>query len=139
MTRSLRNTLLALATVAGFCVGLSAGGDLFAGDEEDLKAEKARIAKEALEKAVAKGKELWDSKELGKKSCSSCHENPDKPQLDMTTREWSYPAYSRRKRAVVTLHQKIQEMIRYQARGKPLPDDSADLGALAAYVTSLKN
>ena len=60
------------------------------------------------------------------------------PQLDMTTRVWSYPAYSRRKRRVVTLQQKINEMIKYQTRGKPLDGDSGELADLAAYVVSLK-
>lgn len=109
-------------------------------DTEELEAEKARVAKEALDKAIARGKELWsDKSQLGvKKTCTQCHDNPDKPFLDLATRDWSYPAYSRRKRAVVTLQQKINEMLKYQARGKVLDADSTDLAALAAYCMSLK-
>jgi cytochrome c len=95
-------------------------------------------AKAAMDKALARGKELWNDKTLFKKSCSSCHDNPDKPQLSMETRVYSYPAYSRRKKGIVTMHQKIQEMIEYSAVGKPLDDKGTDIAALEAYVRSLK-
>ena len=126
--------------VIGGIVALAGGSSLLAqSDEEELLAERARIAKEALVKAVARGKELWSSKEFkNKKTCASCHEDPDKPKLDMVTRKWSYPAYSRRQRRVVTLQQKLNEMIKFQARGKPLEADSTDLAALGAYIKSLK-
>ena len=107
---------------------------LLAQDVEDEEAELKRIAAEELEKAVAKGKELWKSKQFGKKSCTECHDNPDKPKLEMGTREFAYPAYSRRAKTVVTLQQKINEMIKFQCRGKVLEADSTDLAALAAYV-----
>jgi cytochrome c len=130
----------AAAAVAG--VALSGSAALFAADDEDDDeadtAEMRKVADEALAKAVAKGKELWSSKDLFKKSCASCHENPDKPKLNLATREWSYPAYSRRKRGVVTLQQKIQEMIQFNSRGQPFDDKGADVAALAAYTMSLK-
>lgn len=107
-------------------------------DEEELTAERIQIAKEALEASVARGKELWVSPDLGKKTCASCHEDPEKPDLNMATREWSYPAYSRRKRKVVTLQQKINEMLKFQSRGKEFDLESEDAAALAAYVMSLR-
>ena len=101
-------------------------------------AEKARVAAEGLEKAVEQGKELFNSKKLGRKSCASCHEDPDKPNVSLTARSWSYPAYSRRARGVVTLSQKINEMIKFQARGpKDVALDDERIIALAAYVESL--
>jgi cytochrome c len=128
---------LVLTTLA-FAQGASL---LFAQDDEaELEAERARVAKEALDKAVARGAELWkDKKLLGlRKSCASCHEDPEKPQLNMMTREFQYPAYSRRKRKVVTLQQKLNEMLKYQSKGKELAADSADLGALGAYLNSIR-
>ena len=104
--------------------------------EEDPAA-LAKIAKEELTKAIARGKELWESKELGRKTCKQCHEDPDKPEDDLRQRKAVYPAYSRRARRVVTLQQKINEMIKYKARGKELDAAGADVAAIAAYVHSL--
>lgn len=139
-------TRTAWALVAGAAVIAAAGtAAVLAGDDEDegeddaaAQAAAKKVADEALVKAVARGKELWSDKSLGKKTCASCHDAADKPQLNLATREWSFPAYSRRKRAVVTLHQKLQEMIQYQCRGTPLDDKGADIAALAAYTMSLK-
>lgn len=131
-------------TAASAVVGAALFGSaaLFADDDDDDDeaddAAARKVAQEALDKAVARGKEIWNSKDLFKKSCASCHENPDKPKLNLTTREWSYPAYSRRKRGVVTLQQKIQEMIQFNSRGQPMDDKGADIAALAAYSMSLK-
>ena len=105
--------------------------------QEDPEAA-AKIAKEEMDKALARGKELWASKELGRKTCQQCHEDADKPEDDLTERKWAYPAFSRRARRVVTLQQKINEMIKYKARGKELDAAGADIAALAAYVESLR-
>ena len=104
-------------------------------DSEEAK----RVAKEELAKAVARGKELFESRSLGRKSCKDCHEDPDKPQDNLAEIAWSYPAYSRRARRVVTLQQKINEMIKYKARGKELDPAGGDIADLAAYVTSLRS
>ncbi|MCE9636251.1 MAG: hypothetical protein K8T90_11165 [Planctomycetes bacterium] len=139
-------TRTAWALVAGSVV-LSALGTaaVLAGDddddgEEDAAAQAAakKVATDALVKAVARGKEIWNDKTNVKKTCATCHEAADKPQLNLATRDWSYPAYSRRKRAVVTLQQKLQEMIQFQCRGTVLDDKGPDIAALAAYVASLK-
>lgn len=123
--------------VIALVIGLGLGAGAFTLNAQDDEAEKKRVAAEALAKTVAKGKELWSSK-LGRKSCASCHEDPDKPNLNLGEIEWGYPAYSRRARGVVTLSQKINEMIRYQARGpKDLALDDERIIALAAYVESL--
>lgn len=137
MRNSFRNWVIAGAAavaVTGF-----AGACLYAGeDDEDDAAEVKKVAHEALEKSVARGKELFRSKDLGKKSCAECHENPDKPQFNLTTRQFSYPAYSVKKRSVVSLGQKINEMLSGKARGSEMTLGSADLVALEAYVMSLK-
>jgi cytochrome c len=104
----------------------------------DADAEAAKVAQEELEKAIARGKELFEGRTLGRKSCQECHEDPDKPEDDLSETEWSYPSYSRRARRVVTLQQKINEMIKFKARGKELDANGADIAAIAAYVTSLR-
>ena len=123
--------------VIALVVGLGLGAGAVTLNAQDDEAEKKRIAAEELAKVVAKGKELWNSK-LGRKSCASCHEDPDKPNLNLADTEWGYPAYSRRARGVVTLSQKVNEMIQFQARGpKDVALDDERIIALAAYVESL--
>ena len=140
--RSSRWTL-ALVVVAALFAAVGSTRLLADDDDDDaggdLAAERERVAKEALDKAVARGKEIWDDKGAlsAKKSCAQCHDNPDKPKDDLRTRVVAYPAYSRRARAVVTLDQKINEMIETQSKGKKLAADSTDLAALAAYVMSI--
>lgn len=144
--RSSRWTLalvaLSLFATLGLMTALN-GGRLLADDDDDaggdLAAERERVAKEALDKAVARGKEIWNDKAqvAGKKACAQCHDDPDKPKDDLSARVVAYPAYSRRKRAVVTLSQKINEMIETQSKGKRLDGDSTDLAALGAYVMSI--
>lgn len=128
--------------VGALAVGVAfAGTALQAGEDEDDDDDSAatqKIAKEALDKSVARGKELWTSKSLGKKTCAECHENPEKPLLNLTTRQFAYPAYSAKKKSVVTMGQKINEMLTGRSRGKEMDLTSADLIALEAYVVSLK-
>ena len=129
--------VVALAAAATAFVGAS----LYAADEDDQEDDAAankKVALEALEKSVSRGKELFKSKDLGKKTCSECHENPDKPQFNLVTRPFAYPAYSIKKRSVVSLGQKINEMLTAKSRGKEMALGSADLVALEAYVMSLK-
>jgi cytochrome c len=132
-------TLVFSAVVALTAVGVRQM-DAQAQSVEELEAERAKVAKEALAKAVKRGKELWTDKKLlgAKKSCMSCHEDADKPKDNLAKIDWSYPAYSRRLKGVVTLSRKINEMIKYRSRGKELALDSDDLAALAAYLMSIK-
>ena len=124
--------VLGLALAAG-------GGSLSAQDDEDEDAaEQAKLAKVALEKAVVRGNELFRSKELGKKTCASCHENPDKANLDLKTRSFSYPAWSNKKKAIVTLQQKINEMCTGKSGGQALDPNGTDIAAIEAYIVSLK-
>ena len=141
MRNSFKNwvVLAAAAAATAFVgAGLYAGEDDKDDKDEDDAAAVKKIAQEALDKSVTRGKELFHSKTLGKKSCSECHENPDKPQFNLVTRQFGYPAYSVKKRSVVSLGQKINEMLSAKSRGKEMELGSADLVALEAYVTSLK-
>lgn len=140
---------LCAAVGTSLCVAVGTAPTLEAQEKDDeeeaedaeVAAERKRVADEALAKAVAKGKELWldaGKEKRFKKSCASCHDNPDKPQLNLATRSFAYPAYSRRRRAVVTMHQKIQEMVQHNSKGAPLDDKGPDVAALEAYVMSLR-
>src|SRR5262245_21163513 len=139
MRNSLRNSLIVAAVAVATTF---VGSGLYAADEddEDDAAAVKKVAQDAFDKSVARCKELFRSKDLvsAKKSCAECHENPDKPQLNLLTRQFGYPAYSVKKRSVVSLGQKINEMLSGKARGSEMTLGSADLVALEAYVMSLK-
>jgi cytochrome c len=128
--------------IAGLTAGLTmfttaclqAGDD----DEDSGGADDKKVADEALTKAIAKGSELFHSKDLGKKSCASCHENPDKPNINLATRPFAYPAYSKRAKAVVTMPQKINEMMKFSAKGKEFDHAGTDIAAIEAYIVSLR-
>ena len=121
---------LPLAAAGAVLVALLAcNRDASGGDPEDEAAAR-KTAEEAMTKAVAHGKDLFHSTTLGKKSCATCHENEEKPGLNFATREFQYPAYSRKKKVVVTMTQKVNDMIVSNARGTALDGDSTDLAAL---------
>lgn len=132
------------AAVAVLAAGIAGSASLRADDDDEdgldpaRKAELEKIAHAAYEKAVARGKEIWNDAANVKKSCSKCHDDPAKPDLNLATREYSYPAYSRRKRAIVTLDQKIQEMVTDKSRGQRFDEKSGDIAAVQAYIASLR-
>ena len=133
----------AIAAGAALLVVAAAGtASLLAGDddEEDVgpSPEQKKAAQDALDKAVARGKEIWSSTDRFKKPCSKCHDAPDKPLLNLATREFTYPAWSKRKKGIVTMQQKLQEMIQFSSRGAVLDDKGTEIADLNAYVMSLK-
>ena len=125
----------AVAAVAA--VFVFAGGALLAAEDDDA-AEDAKVAHDALVKAIGRGKDLFHSKDLGRKTCASCHENAEKPNLNLVTRPFVYPKYSTKARTVVSMGQKINEMITAKTGGKALDLAGADIAAIEAYVVSLK-
>ena len=129
----------AVAVVAAF-VAFFAGAALYADDDDDGDdAEAKKLEAEALTKAVARGNELFRSKTGLKKTCASCHENPEKPQFNLATRAYSYPRYSRKAKSVVSLGMKINEMFTNKSgAAKELDLKGADIVAIEAYVMSLK-
>lgn len=136
MRRSFRTLAIAgivCAAACGAAVTVGAHGE----EEDDAAALKAK-AKEALDKSIARGKALFNSKDLGKKTCASCHEDPDKPQFNLATRPYTVPLFSTKANDVVTMGQKINEMLTGKSKGKEMPLGSADLVALEAYVLSLR-
>ncbi len=138
--------LFAAGAFAAFAVGSIASPPAALAEDEEEEEEDAaaaaatkKRADDAMVKAIARGKDIWNNKDgTMKKSCASCHEDANKPNLDLKTRVYSYPAYHKRKKAIVTMHQKLQDMIVQQCRGPALDDKGADIGALEAYVASLR-
>lgn len=138
MRRRWTLAILATALVCAAGVPLLVPGASADDDAAAQAAAAAKVAKDALTKAVERGNVLFHGKELCRKSCASCHEDPDKRGDDLREVKWSYPAYSRRKNGVVTLQQMINEMLKYRAKGAPLDADSTDLAAIAAYLESIR-
>jgi cytochrome c len=140
--RKICRTLGMLAVAAAVAVFASSALRAAPEDDDGDAAEAATVAKDALDKAVAKGDELFHSKAIGAKSCASCHENPDKPNLDLKARPFGfglgYPSFSKRSKVVVTMQQKINEMVKFNSKGKELDHTGTDIAAIEAYVTSLK-
>ncbi len=142
--RKVCRTRLVVAGFVGLAVVVAglAGPRLFAGDDDEDGADKAeaqKIAKEALDKSVARGNELFHGKDGVKKTCAKCHEDADKPELSLATRAFSYPSYSRKKKAVVSLTQKINEMLTTKSGGaKEMDLSGPDIVAIEAYIASLK-
>lgn len=94
-------------------------------------------ADKALREAVKKGSTLWKkSWRPGAKGCFACHtRGPNK----MTARRAnSYPKYDKALGKVVSVQQKINNMIKTKSGGKTLALDSDDMNALLAYVKTLK-
>ena len=71
-------------------------------------------------------------------ACAECHENPDKPQFNLATRPYTVPLFSTKKNDVVTMGQKINEMLTGKSKGKELELGSTDIVALEAYILSLR-
>jgi len=133
--------VLAVVGVAALAAFVVAGTTLQAGGDDDAAddAAAAKVAKDALDKAVEQGNKLFHSKELGKKSCASCHENPEKPNLALKSRPFSYPAYSKKKKSIVSMSQKINEMVTARSgAAKEMDLAGADIVAIEAYIASLK-
>jgi cytochrome c len=119
--------------VAALLVGTSAGRAV--GDED---AEKAAAA---LKKAVEEGSRLFRDAALGSsgRACAACHEDPEKPKLALASRAGGYPKWDRREDAVITLGQKIRQMIEKNLKGTPPELGSVALVSLEAYIASLVN
>lgn len=94
-------------------------------------------AKGELESAVERGEELWkQSWTTGAKSCKACHSRG--AQKMTADRLNAYPRYDKRLKKVATGQEKLNHMIKTNARGKPLPLGHDDLTALEAYIKTLK-
>lgn len=94
---------------------------------------------EALKKAVETGQTLFHSAEFGTngRACAKCHENPRKPDMNLKKRVGDYPKWDRREGKVITLGQKINQMLQKMVKGQAEPLGSEKLVAVEAYLMSL--
>lgn len=120
----------------GSAVLLAFGAGWFApvrGEEEGDAAAKA------LKESIARGKAYFRDPALGtnEKFCAECHENPDKPRLNLADRVNDYPKWDRREGSVITLGQKIDQMIDRMLKGEKKELGSPMLVDLEAYLMSI--
>ena len=129
MTRE-RIGLLACAALA-----LAVGVGAVSGQAEDSK----KVAADALAKAIETGKKLFADKSIGTsgKSCTKCHEDPKRPKLSLAARANTYPKYDRREKKVITLGQKVNQMVVRMLKGKAEDLGSERLVAIEAYLMSI--
>jgi cytochrome c len=107
-----------------------------------VRAQSARVkeAADALAKAIALGKATFADEAFGTngKSCRTCHEDPEKPNLNLASRIGDFPKWDRREKKVVTIGQKMNQMIEMNLKGKPEGLGSEKLVALEAYLMSIR-
>ena len=97
----------------------------------------AADAKGELKKAVERGAVLYKKRwAAGSKTCVACHA-AGRNKLH-AKRANEYPKYDKALRKVVTLQQKLNQMIVSKSKGKALTLGSVDLNALEAYIKTLK-
>lgn len=120
--RTLPLLVATLALVAGLCWATT-------GADAD--------ARSALAEAVKRGGELYKKPwKAGAKTCAACHTRG--PNKMTAKRAQAYPKYDKVLKKVVTLQQKLNQMIESKSKGKALELGSDDLNALEAYLKSLK-
>jgi mono/diheme cytochrome c family protein len=128
-------TRIIAVSIAAVAACLLAGllTDPVAGDENEAK------AAEALKAAVAEGNRLFRDPTLGTsgKSCAICHEDPERPKLALAARAGGYPKWDRRADAVITLGQKIRQMIETNLKGTSPALGTASLVAIEAFLMSI--
>lgn len=134
MNRNLALALLPLALGAGGAIALALGGD-------ELSPEEQKAARAAEEKALELGKKVFTDPSLGtaERSCSTCHDNPQKPQLSLKGVAAQFPRWDRDAGKVITLQQKFVQMQERSLKAKktiPLGDDRWN--ALEMHIRGLK-
>ena len=128
MVRTIRLLLLVVVTTAVLTTGAA-----------NAETERKKQAREAQENSVKLGKALFGDAEFGTngKSCTKCHENPDKPNLNLPERVGDFPKWERREKKVITIGQKINQMIVRNLKGEAMELGSEKLVALEAYLMSI--
>ena len=97
----------------------------------------AADAREELKKAVEHGAKLYKKRWAeGAKTCVACHAAGRNKLTGK--RAGGYPKYDKSMKKVVTLQQKLNQMISSKSKGKELELGSDDLNALEAFVKTLK-
>jgi len=125
---------LALSLAAGTAIVLALGDD-------DLSPADQKAAKAAEDRALALGTKVFTDPSLGTadRSCSTCHDNPQKPQLSLKGVGTRFPRWDRDAGKVITLQQKFVQMQERSLKAKktlPLGDDRWN--ALEMHLRGLK-
>ena len=90
-----------------------------------------------LAAAVKKGEEIWKKPFVaGQKACAACHTGGANAMKG--TRLKTYPKFDNTWRKVISVQQKLNQMIKDKAGGTPLELGSDDLNALEAFISTLK-
>jgi cytochrome c len=115
--------LLAVATAVLAAVALPARGET--------------RAEQLLREAEVRGRALFEQEWVaGGKTCASCHAS-GRNQMKVA-RVKAFPKYDREADAVISIQQKINQMIETKSGGAPLELGSADLTALEAHLSTLR-
>ena len=109
--------------------------------EDDLSPAEQKAAQAAEQKALELGRKVFTDPSLGTadRSCSTCHDNPQKPQLSLKGVTARFPRWDRDAGKVITLQQKFVQMQERSLKAKktlPLGDDRWN--ALEMHLRGLK-
>lgn len=89
-----------------------------------------------LKKSIERGRELFGQAFApGQKSCAACHAGGANKITGKRLN--AYPLYDKDLKAVVSVQQKLNQMIESKCKGSALPLGSPDLNALEAYMKTL--
>lgn len=105
--------------------------------EDDAKSEQAIAAMKAARELGAR---LWKDKALGTndRSCSTCHDNPKRPDMSLKGVAAQFPKWDRNAGRVITLQEKFVQMQEKSLKVKtPMPLGDPRWTALEVYLKSL--
>lgn len=128
--------------LVGVCaVSVALGVTVFAQDhdhgaDDEDDAAQARIAEDAAREL---GKSVWADKSLGtnERTCSTCHENPKRPDLDLKGVTARWPRFDEHADRVITIQEKFAQMQSRNLKAeRPLPLGDKRWTALELYLRS---
>lgn len=128
-----RRPLAALALLAAAALV----GTALAAQEEDP----AKAARDAEAAAAKAGAALFRDEALGtnERSCSTCHDNPKKPELSLRGVTTRFPRYDEDAGRVITLQEKFVQMQERSLKArKTLPLGDPKWTALELHLRGLK-
>ena len=108
-----------------------------AAQAEDPPVADPAVARKAMSEAVKRGQTLWRQKWSPEgKACFECHNQG--PNRMISRRIKAYPKYDFGLQKVVTVQEKMRQMIELMSKGKAPALGHADLTALEAYVSTVR-
>jgi cytochrome c len=110
-------------------------------DEKKGGPEDEKAAKAAEEDAARLGAKMFRDASLGtnERSCSTCHDNPKRPDLSLKGVTSRFPRWDRTAAKVITLQQKFVQMQERSLKArKPIPIGDDRWTALEVHLRGLK-